>query len=75
MASERESTPGILSYALLLFMGVAWGLVLFGEHHSLYVWLTLGLTLLAIALVKPRAPHRAGLARPADAGSPAPGDG
>ena len=43
---------------LITLAGVAWGMLLFGERHSLYIWLALGLTLLAIALVRPQAPKR-----------------
>ncbi len=43
---------------LITLAGVAWGMLLFGERHSLYIWLALSLTLLAIALVRPQAPKR-----------------
>jgi len=36
-------------------------MLLFGEHHSLYIWLALALILAAIALVKPRTPRASGL--------------
>ncbi len=48
------------SYVITL-AGVGWGMLLFGEHHSLYIWLALALTLVAIALVKPRTPRATGL--------------
>ena len=41
------------SYVITL-AGVGWGMALFGEHHSFYIWAALALTLLAIFLVKPR---------------------
>jgi drug/metabolite transporter (DMT)-like permease len=47
---------------VITLAGVAWGMLLFGERHSLYIWLALALTLLAIALVKPRRPYRVGAA-------------
>lgn len=34
--------------------GVAWGIVIFGEQHSLWVWAALGLMLAGLALVTPR---------------------
>ena len=45
---------------VITLAGVGWGMLLFGEHHSLYIWLALALTLFAIALVKPRPPRAAG---------------
>ncbi len=48
------------SYIITL-AGVGWGMLLFGEHHSLYIWVALALILLAIALVKPRTPRAIGL--------------
>lgn len=41
---------------VITLAGVAWGLVLFDESHSLYVWLALALTMIGIALVRPRRP-------------------
>jgi drug/metabolite transporter (DMT)-like permease len=38
--------------------GVAWGIVLFGEQHSLWVWAALVLMLLGLALVSPRPARR-----------------
>lgn len=40
--------------------GVGWGMILFGERHSVYIWITLALTLAAITLVKPRQPSAVG---------------
>ena len=34
--------------------GVAWGIVIFGEQHSLWIWAALGLMLAGLALVTPR---------------------
>ena len=34
--------------------GVAWGIVIFGEQHSLWIWGALGLMLAGLALVTPR---------------------
>jgi len=36
--------------------GVAWGMILFSETHSLYTWAALLLTLLGISLVRPQRP-------------------
>lgn len=52
---------------VITLAGVGWGMLLFEERHSLYIWLALGLTLVAIALVKPRAPRTAGFVRHAPA--------
>ena len=35
--------------------GVAWGIAIFGEQHSLWIWGALGLMLAGLALVTPRA--------------------
>jgi len=40
---------------VITLAGVAWGMVLFGETHSVYIWSALALTLFAIGLVRPRA--------------------
>ena len=37
--------------------GVAWGMILFGETHSVYIWSALLLTLLGISLVRPTVPR------------------
>jgi len=52
----RTSGPVFASQTayIITIAGVGWGMVLFGERHSAYIWITLGLTLAAIALVKPR---------------------
>lgn len=42
---------------LITLAGIAWGMVIFEERHSFYVWLALALTLGGIALVRPRAPQ------------------
>jgi drug/metabolite transporter (DMT)-like permease len=44
------------SYIITL-AGVAWGMALFGERHSVYIWIALALTLLSVGLVNPRAPR------------------
>ena len=43
----RTSGPVFASQSphVITLAGVAWGLLLFGERHSLYVWLALALTL------------------------------
>jgi drug/metabolite transporter (DMT)-like permease len=42
---------------LITLAGVAWGIVLFGETHSVYIWSALLLTLVGISLVRPATPH------------------
>lgn len=39
---------------LVTLFGVAWGMVLFGEHHSVWVWLSFATMMVALALVRPR---------------------
>jgi drug/metabolite transporter (DMT)-like permease len=36
--------------------GVAWGIILFAESHSIYIWSALALTLAGVGLVRPRQP-------------------
>ncbi|MEQ9491802.1 MAG: DMT family transporter [Alphaproteobacteria bacterium] len=43
------------SYLITLF-GMGWGMILFDERHSGYVWAALLLTILGLALVQPRKP-------------------
>jgi drug/metabolite transporter (DMT)-like permease len=38
---------------IITLAGVGWGMILFGETHSAYIWLALILTLIGITLVKP----------------------
>ena len=42
---------------VITLAGVAWGMVLFDERHSVYIWSALALTLTGIALVKPQRPR------------------
>ena len=42
-----------MGYVITL-AGVGWGITLFAEEHSVFVWLTLGLLLIGMVLVKPR---------------------
>jgi len=49
---------------LITLAGVGWGMLLFGETHSGYVWAALLLVLLGAMLVKPRPPRAAGLFMP-----------
>ena len=46
---------------IITLSGVGWGMVIFDERHSVFIWLALALTLLAIALVTPRAPRATGM--------------
>jgi drug/metabolite transporter (DMT)-like permease len=40
---------------VITLAGVAWGMLLFGETHSVYIWSSLALTLLGISMVRPQA--------------------
>ncbi len=42
---------------VITLAGVAWGMILFGETHSVYIWSALALTMLGISLVRPQAPQ------------------
>lgn len=42
---------------VITLAGVAWGMILFGETHSIFIWSALALTLLGISLVRPQAPQ------------------
>ena len=39
---------------LVSISGVAWGIVVFGEHHSIWVWLSLASILIGLTLIRPR---------------------
>jgi drug/metabolite transporter (DMT)-like permease len=41
---------------VITLAGVAWGMILFAETHSIFIWLALALTLLAIGMVRPQSP-------------------
>jgi len=41
---------------VITLAGVAWGMILFAETHSIYIWSALALTLLAIGMVRPQQP-------------------
>lgn len=41
---------------VITIAGVVWGMILFAETHSVYIWLALALTLLGIVLVSPQRP-------------------
>jgi drug/metabolite transporter (DMT)-like permease len=41
---------------VITLAGVAWGIILFSESHSIYIWSALALTLMGIGLVRPRQP-------------------
>ena len=45
-----------VSYLITLF-GMGWGMILFDERHSGYVWGALVLTIIGLALVQPRKPN------------------
>ena len=42
---------------VITLAGVAWGMLLFGETHSIYIWSALLLTLFGISLVRPELPR------------------
>lgn len=42
---------------IITLAGVAWGMVLFGEQHSAYVWTSLALTVLGATLIRPQLPR------------------
>ncbi len=54
----RTSGPVFASQSayIITLAGVMWGMILFGERHSVYIWGALILTLIGCALVRPRAP-------------------
>ncbi|MBT3556212.1 MAG: DMT family transporter [Rhodospirillales bacterium] len=54
----RTSGPVFASQSayIITLAGVAWGMVLFGERHSVYIWAALALVLAGSALVTPRVP-------------------
>ncbi len=58
----RTSGPVFASQTayVITLAGVGWGMLIFDERHSLYIWLALALTLVAIAMVSPRAPQATG---------------
>jgi drug/metabolite transporter (DMT)-like permease len=41
---------------VITLAGVAWGMILFAETHSVYIWSALMLTLVGVSLVRPRLP-------------------
>lgn len=45
---------------VVTFSGVFWGVVIFDEQHSVWVWASLALMLMALALVTPRKTEKAG---------------
>jgi len=40
---------------VITLAGVAWGMLLFGETHSVYIWASLALTLVGVSMVRPQA--------------------
>jgi len=62
----RTSGPVFASQSayLITLAGVMWGMVIFGERHSLYIWGALVLTLIGCALVRPRKPKPMGIMPP-----------
>jgi len=58
----RTSGPVFASQTayIITIAGVGWGMILFSERYSVYIWITLALTMVAITLVKPRQPSAVG---------------
>ncbi|NQV45661.1 MAG: DMT family transporter [Rhodospirillales bacterium] len=49
---------------LVTLAGMMWGMILFGERHSAYIWGALVLTIIGCALVRPRTPVKIGIIPP-----------
>ena len=66
----KTSGPVFASQAayVITLAGVGWGMIIFSETHSIYIWLALALTLVAIGMVTPRAPRASGLVGHAPSG-------
>ncbi len=47
-----------VAYLVMIF-GVAWGIFIFDERHSVWIWLSLAVMLVGLALVMPRKHARA----------------
>ena len=47
-----------VAYLVTIF-GVAWGMVIFDERHSVWIWLSLAVMLAGLAMVRPRKHERA----------------
>jgi drug/metabolite transporter (DMT)-like permease len=39
---------------LVTLFGIGWGILIFGDSHSIWVWLSFGTMMIALALVRPR---------------------
>ena len=39
---------------IVTISGVLWGIAIFGEQHSSWIWVSLAIMILALALVSPR---------------------
>ncbi len=52
----QSSGPVFASQAayIITLSGVLWGMIIFGERHSLWIWLSLVVVLVGLALVTPR---------------------
>jgi drug/metabolite transporter (DMT)-like permease len=47
-----------VAYLVTIF-GIAWGIVIFDERHSVWIWLSLAAMLAGLALIRPRKHERA----------------
>jgi drug/metabolite transporter (DMT)-like permease len=63
----RTSGPVFASQSayIITLSGVMWGMILFGERHSAYIWGALILTMIGCALVRPRTLSRDNILPPA----------
>ncbi len=61
----RTSGPVFASQSayIITLAGVAWGMILFEETHSTYIWAALVLTILGAAMVRPQLPRLSKLLR------------
>ena len=39
---------------LVTFFGVVWGIIILGESHSVFVWISLAMIMMGIFLVQPK---------------------
>lgn len=45
---------GSMTANVVTLFGVIWGIIIFGEHNSIWIWLSLATMMVALALVAPR---------------------
>ena len=54
LINSRGSVLVSFGYFVALFAGIGWGMLIFAETHSPATWLSVGLLVLALWLVRPR---------------------